>query len=100
MWMTGSFLILMGWVVAVIVSVTMSYDMAGKRKRDKEGWSLLAGLLGPLAPLALWALGTAEHTTRKQKRRDQYIATGISMSLLVGLVLLMAIPFLRACFRI
>lgn len=90
----------MGWVGAVMVSVTACFDMAKRRRRDAEGWSLLAGLLGPLAVLALYLLGEAAPQTREQRLRSARSSAVLSSVILLAFVGLMATSFVKACFKL
>jgi hypothetical protein len=98
--MWESFVIAAGWGALVLVSVTVSEEMAKSRKRDVELWLLLSALFGPLALLTLRFLGKAPERTAQDKRREVQVASLVSVAIFLGLVLLMAVPFVRACFRI
>src|SRR5678815_112368 len=97
--METSFFIFAAWMLSVMVSVTAGFNMAKKRNRDAEGWILIAAFVGPLALIALYWLGPAPPETREQKLLRYKLSAGLSTGIMIVLVLVMAVPLLRACFR-
>jgi hypothetical protein len=98
--MSGGFFIAAGWGAMVLISVTVGVEMARKRKRDPNGWMLLAAFLGPVALVALRLLGEALPMTPADKVRQARVGAAVGMVLATLLLAALAVPLFRACFRI
>ncbi|MEW5847470.1 MAG: hypothetical protein AB2A00_01605 [Myxococcota bacterium] len=98
--MSDAFLIAALWGASVLFSVTISQDMAKRRKRDAELWLLLAAFIGPVAPAVLYYLGEAQPASREQQVKTARMASLVSTVLALALVLLLVVPMFRYCFRI